>query len=316
VVALRRLQIVLALSVTMGLVAVAAPAQATFPGTNGRIAFGSDRYGGTHNIFTMNPDGTHVRRLTSLTADQGAVLRESWSPDGSELVFEKRDAAVTFRDIYVMNADGSNLHQLFAESASYFDFDPTFSPDGGRVIFARCRTDFEACAIYTVKADGHGLTAITHFDVKHNVVDSRPEYSPDGTTIAFDSFNRGGVQAAVYLMNPHGSGVRRITPTGLQALEPDWSPDGTEIAFDTNCCNRLHPAIWTLHPDGSGLEQLTYPTTEYDFTPEFAPEGNGIVFEQDSADFSTSSILTMNPDGSDVTTIKTDAFIPSWGPAA
>jgi Tol biopolymer transport system component len=311
---MRRLRIVLALSVTIGLVAVATPAQATFPGTNGRIAFGSDRYRGTHNIFTMNRDGTDVQQLTFLTAKQGAVLRESWSPDGSELVFERRDAAGTFRHIYVMNADGSNLHQLFAESASYFDFDPTFSPDGGRVIFSRCRTDFEACAIYTVKVNGHGLTAITHFDVKHNVVDGRPEYSPDGTTIAFDSFNRGGVQAAVYLMNPHGTGVRRITPTGLEALEPDWSPDGTEIAVSSNCCIP-HSAIWTVHLDGSGLKQLTFPAAE-DFTPEFAPEGDGIVFERDSADFSTSSILTMNPDGSDVTTIQTDAFIPSWGPAA
>ena len=239
---MRRLGRVLALGLIVGSVAVATPASATFPGPNGRIAFGSDRYGGTHNIFTMNPDGTDVRQLTFLTFDEGAVLRESWSPDGSELVFEKRDEAITFRQIYVMNADGSNLHQLFAESASFFDFDPNFSPDGSRVIFSRCRSDFESCAIYSVKSDGHGLTAITHFDVKHNVFDSRPEYSPDGTTIAFDSINRGGVVAAVYLMSAHGTDVRRITPTSLQALEPDWSPDGTEIAVSSNCCNPKHSA--------------------------------------------------------------------------
>jgi Tol biopolymer transport system component len=116
-------------------------------------------------------------------------------------------------------------------------------------------------------------------------------------------------------MNSHGTGVRRITPTGLQALDPDWSPDGTEIAVWSNCCNPQPSEIWTVHPDGSGLEQLTFPAAEHDFTPEFAPEGDRIVFERDSTDFSTSSILTMNPDGSDVTTIQTDAFTPSWGPA-
>jgi hypothetical protein len=61
-------------------------------GTNGRVAFGSDRYGGTFNIFTMNPDGSGVRQLTFLHANQGAALDQTWSPDGSRLVFEKRNA--------------------------------------------------------------------------------------------------------------------------------------------------------------------------------------------------------------------------------
>jgi TolB protein len=309
----RRLGTLLVCMLTMGLVAVATPAQATFPGTNGRIAFDSDRFGGgDHNIFSMNPDGSDVQQLTFFTADQGAALRQAWSPDGSQLVFERRPADGSFRHLFVMNADGSNQHLLFPES-SYFDFDPSFSPDGSRVIFDRCRQDFEACAIYAVKTDGHGLTAITHFDVKHNVYDSRPEYSPDGKTIAFDSFNRGGVQAAVYLMDSHGTNVRRITPTALQALDPDWSPDGTRIAFWSNCCNPQHSEIWTVRPDGSGLVQLTFPGAEHDFTPSYAPEGDRIAFERDSEDFSTSSILTMNPDGSDVITIQTDGFLPSWG---
>jgi len=297
------------------LVVRATPAWATFPGPDGRIAFDNDRYGGTHNIFTMKPDGTDVKQLTFLTFDQGAVLRQSWSPDGTKLVFEKRDAAVTFRQVWEMNADGSNLHQLFAESASYFDFDPNFSPDGSRVIFSRCRTDFEACAIYSVKSDGHGLTAITHFDVRRNVVDSRPEYSPDGKTIAFDSFNRGGVIAAVYLMDAHGANVRELTSPALQALEPDWAPDGSRVIFDTNCCNPKHSAIWGVGSDGTGLTQLTFPGARHDFTPEYAPAGDKIAFERDAADFSTSSILTMNPDGSGLITIQSDAFIPAWGPA-
>ena len=306
-----RLGIALALSVAVGLVATATPAHAAFPGTNGRIAFGSDRFGGTHNIFTMNTDGTEVRQLTFLTVDQGAALRGSWSPDGSKLVFEERDGV---RQIYAMNANGSNQHLLFSDPA-FMDFDPSFSPDGSKVIFARCRPDFEACAIYTVKSDGHGLTAITHFDVKHNVLDFRPKFSANGRTIAFNSFNRSGVTAAVYLMDPHGSNVRRVTPTSLEALDPGWSPDGAEIAVDSNCCNPQISAIWKVHPDGSSLEQLTSPAPEHDFFPSFSPAGDRIAFERDSADFSTFNILTMNADGVGVTTIQADAFEPSWGPA-
>jgi Tol biopolymer transport system component len=303
-------------AVALGASVMAGPVQATYPGSNGRISFGSDRFGDTHNIFTMNPNGSDVRRLTSLTFDEGAALSQSWSPDGSKLVYERRPADFSFRDIGEMNADGSDQHILFSD-AGFQDFDPKFSPDASRVIFQRCRSDFEACAIYSVRADGRGLTAITHFDVKHNVIDEHPEYSPDGKKIVFDSFNRGGIQAAVYLMDAHGTSLRRVTPTAIEATYADWSPDGSAIVMNAPCCTPEHIAIWKIHPDGSGLEQLTFPgADEYDFNPVFSPGGDKIAFEPSSGTLATSGIATMNADGSGVTTIQAaDAFEPSWGPA-
>jgi TolB protein len=312
-VSVRPLGILLTLSLTAAVVGLASPAQATFPGRNGRIAFDSDLFGGTHNIFTMNPDGSDVKQLTFLTVDQGAALRQSWSPDGSSLVFEQRNADQSVRQLYLMNADGSNQHLLFNEP-TFTDHDPGFSPDGRRVVFSRCRQDNEACAIYTIKADGHHLTAVTRFDRRHNVLDSSPEYSPDGKAIAFNSFNRGGVEGAVYLVKPNGTGVRRITPRKIQAFEPDWSPDGTEIAFSSNCCNPRPSAIWTMNADGSGLQHLTFPALE-DHATQFSPKGNRIVFERVFSNYTTSNIMTMNADGSGVTTIQTNAFSPSWGPS-
>jgi Tol biopolymer transport system component len=300
--------------VALAATALAGPIAATYSGANGRIAFGSDRFGDTHNIFTMNPDGSVVRQLTFLTVDQGAALSQSWSPDGSKLVYERRDAEASFRDIGEMNADGSDQHILFSDPG-FRDFDPKFSADGGRVVFQRCRSDFEACAIYSVRADGRGLTAITHFDVKHNVIDEHPDYSPDGKTIVFDSFNRAGIQAAVYLMDAHGTNVRRVTSPALEATYAGWSPDGSEISMESPCCTPEHSAIWKIHPDGSGPDQLTFPGADYNFNPVFSPAGDKIAFELDSADFSTSSIQTMNANGSAVTTIQVDGFEPSWAPA-
>jgi Tol biopolymer transport system component len=312
---MRRRRIALAVSLALCLAAAATPASATYPGTDGRIAFGSDGFGDTYNIFTMNPDGSDVRQLTFLTVDEGAALYASWSPDGTKLVFERRDSApFSFRDIYVMNADGSNQHAL-TNDPGFRDFKPRFSPDGGRVIFSRCRSDFEACAIYSVKATGSGLTAITHLDVRHNVFDGDPEYSPDGKTIAFDSNNRDGIQAAVYLMDAHGANVRRVTPTALEAYLPDWSPDGSEILMLAPCCTPEHTAVWKIHPDGSSLQQLTFPGSDYYNWAGFSPGGDKIAFELDSADFSTFSIATMNADGSGVSTIQVNGFGPSWGPA-
>ena len=40
---------------------------------------------GTNHIYLMNPDGTNVTRLTTNDFAEGYV---SWSPDGTQLVFE------------------------------------------------------------------------------------------------------------------------------------------------------------------------------------------------------------------------------------
>jgi Tol biopolymer transport system component len=62
---------------------LARPAEATFPGKNGRIAFilGPD-------VYTMNSNGSDVKQLTNLGPD-GRASWESWSPDGKHIVFNE-----------------------------------------------------------------------------------------------------------------------------------------------------------------------------------------------------------------------------------
>src|SRR5215210_2428634 len=60
-----------------------ASAQAAFPGTNGKIAFTSNR-DGNQEIYIMNPDGTDQKRLTNNAAfDFDTVL----APDGMKIAF-------------------------------------------------------------------------------------------------------------------------------------------------------------------------------------------------------------------------------------
>lgn len=53
------------------------------PRFNGKIAFSSTR-DGNNAIYTMNPDGTNVTKLTNST---GFDSEPSWSPDGRKIVF-------------------------------------------------------------------------------------------------------------------------------------------------------------------------------------------------------------------------------------
>src|SRR2546422_80942 len=100
---------------------------------NGKIAFVRDQ-GGTPDIYVVNPDGTGVRRLTS---DLSFVAYPAWSPDGRRVAFSV--PVIDRGRIYVMNANGSGLTRILAESRDAVDIlrAGSWSPDGKKILFTR-----------------------------------------------------------------------------------------------------------------------------------------------------------------------------------
>jgi Tol biopolymer transport system component len=86
------------------------------------------------------------------------------------------------RDIYRMNADGSDAQRLTTQGSAYKDLQ--LSPDGTRI--ALC-ADLGACYdIWVVNLDGTGLTQLTGV-AGYERCNEMPEWSPDGAKIAFIS---------------------------------------------------------------------------------------------------------------------------------
>jgi TolB protein len=111
----------------------------------------------------MNPDGSGVTRLTSLTSPNVAP---AWSPDGSNIAF------ASYRDgnyeVYVMNADGSSQTRLtnnaasdgfYGVSQSELYYGITWSPDGTQLAFISRRDG--NLEIYRMEADGSNQTRLT-----------------------------------------------------------------------------------------------------------------------------------------------------------
>jgi Tol biopolymer transport system component len=267
---------------------------------NSRIAFVQ-----RPDIFSMNPDGSDVRQLTNLGANNFAFW-ENWSPDGRQLVFSEFPNNSTVQ-LWLMNSDGSDQHLLLSES-NYDEHAPSFSPDGVWVIFTRCEDPSKGngCAIYKIRTDGGGLTPVTDF--QGEVGDWEPVYSPDGMTIVFESYSRDGMIVALWLMNADGSDIRRLTPPELEAINPHWSPDNEKIAFTTHALNPQNTDLWVVNRDGHGLAWLTgsaahdfdIPPTYYDRAPSWSPHGDAIVFDQYVPSTNTQAIFVMNADGSGI----------------
>jgi hypothetical protein len=83
-----------------------------------RIVFVSNE-AGNDEIYTMNPDGTERRRLTTNTWEWDK--HPSWSPDGTQIVFWS-NRGTGRSQLWVMNGDGSNQRVLL--DTPYNDTEP------------------------------------------------------------------------------------------------------------------------------------------------------------------------------------------------
>jgi Tol biopolymer transport system component len=112
-----------------------------------RIAFISDR-DGDFDVYTMRPNGSNVRQLTSNDASE---FHPDWSPDSRMITFTSdRDGDF---EVYVMDADGTNQTNVTANSAGD-DGLSAWSPDGEKIVFLTGE-------LHTMNADGSGKVRLT-----------------------------------------------------------------------------------------------------------------------------------------------------------
>ena len=144
-------RVVIVLVAVLGALVVAPPAPATFPGSNGRIAFFD--YAGLQ-IYSIDPDGSGRTQLTS--GDQ-ANQYPAWSADGSTIAYVRsRGLEAGRHSIMTMNADGTNKTVVFrAKDARKEILGPAWSPDGSQIVF--CAEGRRPPALFVVGADGSGL---------------------------------------------------------------------------------------------------------------------------------------------------------------
>jgi Tol biopolymer transport system component len=307
---------------------LAAPAEATFPGTNGRIAFSRGPVfpdGGElslhSQIFTIEASGGGLRQLTHVSKSQSAALPD-WSPDGKRIAFASNRSGQF--GIWVMNADGAGQTRL-SGGKGFGDFYPSWSPDGGRILYSHCADPaglgfFSQCDIDVMNSDGSGRKTLLS---SGRWLNSHPQFSPNGEQIAFGS-DRGGLQGAIWVMGADGSSPVRITKPRLRAFWPDWSPSGDRILFSDHCCVE-HSNIYTVRPDGSGLESVTsMKALSVDAAfPSYSPDGTKISFlfdkECPQAPPFCTSFYTADADGSGfdrVLTERAGTLVTDWGPGA
>jgi Tol biopolymer transport system component len=180
-------------------------------------------------LFVANIDGTAVRQISANGWD---AFGAQWSPDGSLLVYQQRDASTyqlgnlvvqdigTGRRTRLTNLDQTQLWGW------WFTF-PSFAPNGRSILFHLPRGDsvHTKWDLWSVPVAGGKQTL-----VRRNA--GWGGYSPDGKRLAYlspvdASDFRGG---ALWISRVDGGTPRALVPEGLLTWLK-WSPDGTRISY-------------------------------------------------------------------------------------
>jgi TolB protein len=64
----------------------------------------------TQNIYTIKPDGTGLKQLTTYNEAGQATFHPSWSPDGTQILYSHNPSTDGWADFFIMNRDGSDQH--------------------------------------------------------------------------------------------------------------------------------------------------------------------------------------------------------------
>ncbi len=264
-----------------------------------RIAFDSRR-SGTLDIYVMTLAGEGLQAVTN---DPGDERGPSWSPDGQRLAFYGAEADQSDFDIFVVNADGTEMRNL-TSSPDVDERYPTWSPDGTQIAFhSNADGDYDIYAIELTSGEQRALTS-------NNAQDLGPDWSPDGRYIAFHT----DLWSATYqiaLVDLNTLDVRQLTNSADINSFPAWSPDGAEIAYNTIRDNAVNLVV--MQADGTGVRALTSSADREAF-PDWSPDGTYLIYQHGPEN--ASSLRVIPAAGGDWISITGgDAnFLPDWSP--
>jgi Tol biopolymer transport system component len=268
----------------------------------------------TLELIVSTPDLWSRQRLQPMDASGRALTPRfaRWSPDKTHILFaapaavpatgvkddqssaEQTPAPVELDQVFIMNADGSQVRQLtlpttedalepLAEGELRNNTDPDLSPDGRYVIFTSSASNGQAALMRmdTISGEVVNLSSLTSGNWPG--ADLRARFSPDGKRIVFASVVD---TTQVFVMSVDGGEFRGVSNDLRDDTDPAWSPDGNWIVFVSLGADRDDNDSDATRDSGNSLVKVNLETgarvvlartTSQISQPIWSPDGESII---------------------------------------
>ncbi len=199
--------------------------------------------GAALGIYSINPDGTGLTRLT--TPPTGA---KDFVPSavGKRIGFARFFADGTSR-ILAVNADGTGLQAL---TPGPHDEGFGASPKADRLAYVSGTAE-GGKDIFLLDLAGGKITQLTNTPTLYK---AGIAFSPSGGQIAFTRIDPGQLEA-IFVMNADGTERHAPESGGHYDFLPRWSPDGTRLGFTSARDGGF--GVYTMAADGGDVVDIS-----------------------------------------------------------
>jgi Tol biopolymer transport system component len=217
-----------------------------------KVVFESTR-DGKYTIYSINVDGTGLRKLTNSQQDDA---QPEWSPDGRMITFTRETGGV--HKTFVIDTDGRNPRQISTGPRN--DAAPSFSRDGKYVAWAATSArpeDWREIAV--AAADGTGERLITSGPgndqapvwISSTRIVYVTEFPPKTDWMAMTPEDHVKRRASEELMavDLDGSHATQLTTNSNADHSPSFAAGPGRIFFRTD--RGGVDELWSMAPDGS-----------------------------------------------------------------
>ena len=218
--------------------------------------------------FEIVERGLETGQYERLTNAPGYDAEGAYSPDGKRIVFASNRHAYAgvlskqdkerlqhdpsyFIEIYVMDADGSNVRRLTNNSG--YDGGPFWSADGSKITWRRFSEDGARAEVFTMNADGSGERQITHL----GAMSWAPFFHPSGEYLIFATNLQGFANFELYIVDAEGARqpVRITEREGFDGLAT-FTPDGRKMSWTSNATPNKKSQIFLADWDHEAAKRL------------------------------------------------------------